>query len=85
MEIKWFKAGEWFHIATMINTFFLQTYLAYITYKLSQPTDMTFIVRQIKAANARNKHVKLKLSDYKYSVATGEELMQALNSQTELE
>lgn len=45
LDSKQFQAGEWFHIGVMIDQTFLQIYLAFIIYKLSQPTDMTNIIR----------------------------------------
>lgn len=82
---KWFEAGEWFHIAVMIDTTFLQTYLAYIIFKLSLPNDMTNIIRQIKAGHARNNHSKFKKLDYQYQGSEGEEIMESFKTQAELD
>ena len=60
-------------------------YLAYLIYKLSQPIDLTKLIREIKAGHARNVHTKFAISDYKYPDSHGEELMEALKTQAELE
>ena len=84
-NLKWYQAGVWFHIAITIDSCFLQVYLAFIIYKLSQPIDLTKLIREIKAGHARNVHTKFEISDYKYIDSQGEELMEALKTQAELE
>lgn len=75
---NWYIAGEWFHIGLFLNTCFLQTYLANVIYNLSKPTELNCIIRQIKAAHARNMHTKFYETDYEYKGPQRDELMQAL-------
>lgn len=69
----------------MIDTCFLQSYLAFVIYKLIQPTEMTNLIRQISALQARTNHQKFKKSDYSYTGAQAEELINALKTQAELD